>query len=315
MRWELSSPAIERLLRLQSGMVARSQLLAAGASAKDVERWVRRRELTPIHTGVYAAHTGALSVLQRKWAAVLAAWPAALAGESALDWPRAGGLLVAVDASRRVRDVPGVTFVRMRGLRAQVVWATEPPRVRPEYAALAIASQRLGADDVAGAFGALARARSEGWATASRLESAVADLRAVPRLHGRAILRAMIADLRAGTHSVLERGYLELVERAHGLPAGTRQAQGAAGGRRTFQDVRYDPYGVVVELDGWAFHRDRRDADADRDLDALAQRGDITVRLTSVQVHRDPCRTAVRIAQVLRQRGWAGEARGCPRCR
>ena len=37
-----------------------------------------------VHPGVYVNHTGELTWLQRAWAAVLFAWPAALSHDSAL---------------------------------------------------------------------------------------------------------------------------------------------------------------------------------------------------------------------------------------
>ena len=42
-----------------------------------------RKELVVLFPGVYVDHTGRASWIQRAWGAVLYAWPAALAGESA----------------------------------------------------------------------------------------------------------------------------------------------------------------------------------------------------------------------------------------
>jgi len=311
MRFELTHPSAQWLLARQSGTVRRAQLLEIGATAKDVERWVRRRELVAVRTGVYVAHTGPLTTLQEQWAAVLALWPAALARGSALGWPDPAGIVVAVHETRRVQAPPGVVVVRSRGLDDVVSWQAAPPRVLPEHAVLAVASVRLRRGDVSGAFAALARARSEGKVSPGRLDSA---LRSSVRLHGRPMLTAMVADLRDGTHSVLERGYLQRVVRPHGLPRGRRQAGSRSTGRRTFQDVRYDDLGVVVELDGWHFHRHTRDADADRDLAELAVTGALTIRLTDRQVYGDACRTAARLAQVFARRGWDGMPQRCPGC-
>ncbi|MDP3891593.1 type IV toxin-antitoxin system AbiEi family antitoxin domain-containing protein [Nocardioides sp.] len=76
--------AVGRLLRSQAGVVARRQVLECGGTDNDIERLVRRREWARVHTGVYVDHTGPLSWEQRAWAAVLAHWPAALAGAAAL---------------------------------------------------------------------------------------------------------------------------------------------------------------------------------------------------------------------------------------
>ncbi|MGV0835473.1 type IV toxin-antitoxin system AbiEi family antitoxin domain-containing protein [Mycolicibacterium thermoresistibile] len=71
-------------LELQGGVVSRRQALAAGMQDHDIRRMLRRREWVRVHAGVYVDHTGPLSWLQRAWAAVLYAEPAALCLESAL---------------------------------------------------------------------------------------------------------------------------------------------------------------------------------------------------------------------------------------
>jgi hypothetical protein len=127
----------------------------------------------------------------------------------------------------------------------------------------------------------------------------------------------MLADFRDGACSVLERGYLHRVERAHGLPRGERQTRSTATGRLTFRDVHYRVQGVVVELDGHAFHDAPRDRDRDalRDLAELGSSNLVTTRVTYGLVFGDACRTAGLIGDVLRRRGWTGRPRTCPACR
>ena len=127
----------------------------------------------------------------------------------------------------------------------------------------------------------------------------------------------MLADLRDGACSVLERGYLHRVERAHGLPRGERQTRSIATGRSTYQDVRYRRQRVIVELDGRAFHDAPKDRDRDalRDLAELSGSGLVTTRVTYGLVFGDAYRTARLIAQLLRGRGWTGRPRSCPNCR
>ena len=75
---------LARLLRDQDGVVARRQLLSLpGTDRTVVARLVRRRELVEVLRGVYVEHTGPPSWQQRVWVAVLWAWPAALAAQSA----------------------------------------------------------------------------------------------------------------------------------------------------------------------------------------------------------------------------------------
>jgi hypothetical protein len=135
-------------------------------------------------------------------------------------------------------------------------------------------------------------------------------------LRDRRLLGELLEDLKAGACSVLEREYLRRVERAHGLPAGERQVADSVAGVSVERDVTYAAYGLVVELDGRAFHGSvaARDADHARDLDAAVARDLRTVRLTYGQVLGEPCRTASGIGGLLRLGGWMGEVTPCPEC-
>lgn len=126
----------------------------------------------------------------------------------------------------------------------------------------------------------------------------------------------MLGDLRDGTCSFLERGYLQLVERPHGLPRMNRQAKDVLAGRTIYRDGEYAAYKLAVELDGIAYHRGSRAraADSVRDLETLATRDEVTVRLTPHQVFREGCRSGHLIGRILQGRGWAGRAIRCPAC-
>ena len=71
---------------------------------------------------------------------------------------------------------------------------------------------------------------------------------------------------------MLEHGYLTLVERPHGLPAGRRQVRDSRHGP-LYRDVVYGELDQVVELDGRMWHdsAEQHDADLDRDLDAAVE--------------------------------------------
>src|SRR5690606_35251780 len=122
-------------------------------------------------------------------------------------------------------------------------------------------------------------------------------------------LGEVLEDLSVGACSVLERGYLTRVERAHGLPTAQRQVRDSIRGP-VYRDVVYSSQQQVVELDGRLFHdsASARRADLDRDLDA-ATRGLGTVRVGWGQVFGSPCRTARRIGALLALRGWLGQVR------
>lgn len=298
----------------QDGVLARRQLLAAGATDFDIARLVRRRELIPVFRGVYVNHSGRLTQAQRHWAAVLAFWPAALAHASALPDPPVTVVHVAVDQARNLRPVPRIMLHRMPDFAQRAELDRNPPAVRLEHALIDVVSSHLRDEDCAAAFAVLARVCATRRTTPQRILQALTTRR---RVAGRRTLEAMITDLRDGACSVLERGYLHRVERAHGLPRGQRQAHSTATGRSTFQDVHYQGQGVVVELDGRAFHGSPRDRDRDalRDLAELSRSDLVTIRLTYGLVFGDACRTAALIGDLLRRRGWVGRRRSCPACR
>jgi len=311
---------IRALLELQDGVVARRQALSAGLTPTDVARLIRRREWVKVHPGVYVNHTGHLSWNQRAWAAVLACWPAALDGWSAVrahEGPGRRGddraVAVAVAHERKVVAPEGVVPRRARAFADQVQWNLTPPRVRYDHAIVDLADRaRTDLDAIA----ALADACGGRRTTARRLHAAVA---ATSRLERRRFLEAILGDVQEGTCSVLEHAYLTDVERPHGLPRGVRQAPAIAGGRRMFRDVVYrgtkPEWKQYVELDGRLFHDSTRarDRDMERDLDAALERTD-TVRLGYGQVFDRACRTAAKIGRLLQMRGWGGEAIPCPNC-
>ncbi|GGD17811.1 hypothetical protein GCM10007231_16060 [Nocardioides daphniae] len=288
-------------------------MLADGLQPHDVKRLVRRRDLVPVHRGVYVTHTGDLTWRQQAWAGALALWPAALWGPSALaamdarepvnDTP----LHLAVDHERRVAQLTGVVLHRVVGLEPRVRWSASPPRMHVEEAALDVA---VTAGDEFAAVAALADVVQRRLTTPARL-SATLDRRV--RLAHRGWLTDVLADLEEGSDSVLEHRYLVRVERRHGLPHGRRQAR--LPGAAAVHDVLYEGARVIVELDGRAHHSLARDRFADLDRDAVALlAGHVTVRLGWGQVVGQPCRTAARLAALLAQRGWEGSLRPCPDC-
>lgn len=306
--------ALAHLLRQRSGVVSRRQVLELGGDPNDLRRMVRRRELVRLHPGVYLDHTGEPTWLQRAWAGVLHAWPSALWGPSALraaDGPGRrdaddGLLHVAVAAERNLTEPAGVRLHRIGVFEERVQWNLSPPRFRYDDAALDVA---VTAGSEFAAIAAIASACQTRRTTAGRMRTSL-DVR--ERVPGRAWLEAVLLDVENGSNSVLEQGYLDRVERAHGLPRPERQVT-AAGPSSTliYRDVEYAD-GLIIELDGRLFHdtATARDRDLDRDLDAAVDSRQ-TVRLSWGQVYDRPCRTADRIGRLLRARGWADAPHAC----
>ena len=305
---------VAQVLARQSGVVSRRQIVALGLEPHDVRRLVRRRDLTPVHAGVFVEHTGEPTWVQRAWAAVLFCSArdldnhgpgAALAGASAIraaDGPGrgegGGPIVVAIPRERRVRAPAGIRVVRTFGLGDRVLWNVGPPRLRYDEAALDVAIETTG--ELA-AIAALARAVQGGHTTAARMLEALGQRTRAPR---RDFLAGVLSDVARGTCSVLEHEYVVRVERPHGLPAGRRQMRVGTASGVVYRDNALGE--VLIELDGRLFHdtAEQRDADHERDLDA-AVAGQGTVRLTWGQVVDRPCTTAAKLSAILELSGLA----------
>lgn len=308
---------LDDLLRLQSGVISRRQAHQLGLQPHDIERKLRRREWVRLFAGVFIDHTGEPSWHQRAWAGVLYYWPAALGHDSALHaYSGAAGrsgepIELVVDRHRHVAPLPGYRVRRRARLTESVRWNLAPPRVGIEDAALDVAADAT--SDFA-AIEVLAEVCRSRRTTPARLIDAA---RSRGRLRRRKWLLAVLDDLSSGACSVLERGYLSRVERAHGLPAPVRQREQQTSNGARYRDVDYPALGLVIELDGRLFHDSpaARNADLQRDLDSAAT-GALTVRLGWGQVFDHACETAARLGTILRGRGWTGAPTPCgPACR
>lgn len=310
----LDEAALARLLKKQSGVVSRAQVVGLGGSRADVRRLLARRELHVVHPGVFVDHGGQLTRRQREWAAVLACAPAALHRESALDahgmtrdrspGAAAGPVHLLVAKERRITPPSGVVIERVADHEKWVQGTRRPPRAVFDFALLKAAGDR----GQAAAIALLSDAVHQGMTTAPRLAESIDGL---PRLRQRALLREILVDVASGTRSVLERRYLRDVEHAHGLPQGERQLRRDTASGVVHRDVCYAVERTLVELDGAFGHRDAVDrwADLQRDLDAAIE-NHVTLRPGWAQV-LEPCRLAGLVAAVLQSRGWSGAPQRC----
>lgn len=123
----------------------------------------------------------------------------------------------------------------------------------------------------------------------------------------RRVLAEALGLIGEGAESAAEVRYARDVERAHGLPEGTRQAP-APGAR--FRDSAYEAVAVVVEIGGRLGHvgwRGQQRAGT-RDRKATTT-GLLTVRGGWMDVAVRPCEFAADLALVFRNRGWTGRPR------
>lgn len=300
----------------QAGAFTRAQALAHGIDDCVLGRRCRNRQIQRIHQGVYADFTGPLPWRTRLWAAWLACGPdAALTGDTALRWYGLTGdwndpsIHLAVPSDRRLEQRPGIRISRHQDFSSWLLDGHEPRIVRLEVAVLTAAARRAAPDRRAALVLDACRQRRT---TPGRL---LAELSRLPRLRGRNELRKILLDATHGVQSFLEQSYLTRVERAHGLPAGTRQVRAIDGETITYRDVEYKPYDLIIELDGRAGHAEATSAWRDMRRDnAAALQGKTTLRF-GYQLVSDPCTAAGQVSAALTDRGWPGVSIRCsPTC-
>jgi hypothetical protein len=311
---------LPELARRQSGVINREQARAAGLTDDAIEAKLRAHRWRRVFDGVYATFSGPLPRAATMWAAVLWAGPGAmLSHESAAELIGLGAGLgadplsavhVTIPAARRVRAIPGVVVHRSRRV-AQIRHPSRlPPQTRVEETVLDLAQA---ASDIDRAIGWIARACAQRLTTEDRLTATLAGRH---RVRWRVELAEALGDVASGCHSLLELRYLRDVERGHGLPTGVRQQVRPRTGGRWYDDVCYQAYATLVELDGQAAHpADLRWRDMRRDNAGVTD-GMSVLRYGMADVTERTCEVARQVVAVLRHNGWLGAPTRCgPRCR
>lgn len=235
-----------------------------GLSSGAIQRRVERGLLHCVHRGVYAVGHPQLSLRGRWLAAVLACGPGAVLSHrsAAALWDLATvpASRIEVSVARRVRGPARVVLHLSRALEADSasqagIPVTTPNRTLVDLAAVVTARR-------------LRRAVER----AERLQ--LLDVAAIERLctggrHGTGMLRSILSQYDQSivwTRSELERSFLELGASA-GLPVPLVNVQ-VAGWE---VDMLWCEERLVVELDGYAYHRTRAAFERDRRRDADLQ--------------------------------------------
>jgi hypothetical protein len=303
---------LEDVLQRQCRVLSRSQATAAGITSDTIKANLRAGRWQRILPRIYATFTGPVPRMALLWAVVLRAGRGAVLSHQTaaelnglLDRP-SSAIHVTVPAERRPSPIPGVVIHHSERATSAVHPGPVLPRTRVEETVVDLTQTARTTEE---AIGWIASACGRRLTTADRLRQA---LRARTRLRWRQLLTAVVDDTGSGCHSVLERRYLRDVERAHGLPHGRRQAARKTEAGNRYEDVRYDDYAVVTELDGRAAHpEERRRLDQRRDNEAAAT-GTRVLRYGWLDVDR-PCATALQTARALRAGGWTGVPTRCRR--
>jgi very-short-patch-repair endonuclease len=281
----------------QHGVVARKQLREAGLSRGAVEHRLRKGVLRALHRGVY--RTGPTTPRYQAEAAALLA-----CGEDAVLTHRtAAGILGIIPEPRPEQpiDVSGPRSLRgpRSGVRLHRVGRLPDDEVERRYGLVVAAGPRT-ILDLASCLGpydlerALARAERRDLVTLDRVR-AIADRH--PRRPGRGRLQALLDDIAepALTRSPPERLLLKRLRRA-GVPR--PRANARIHGMEV--DLLFPDYRLAVEIDGYAFHRQRPAFEDDRGRGAaLAARGIMVLRFTPRQLKREPDKVLAQLCLAL----------------
>jgi very-short-patch-repair endonuclease len=270
----------------QHGLVTRRQLLETGLTPDQIKMRVKRRRYCPVHRGVYLVGPPIAPHL-REMAAVLACGPGAVVSHRS-----AGALWNLLPPCKAPAPVDILVPVRHRehrpGIRAHRTSRLDPgettnveriPVTSPARTVLDLAG-KLGPQELERVLSLMER---EGLSTLCEVSSLIEGH---PRRPGSGLLRALVRGEASPTltRSEAEERFLALVRKAK-LPR-PEVNMGVAGYE---VDFFWRPQGLVVEVDGFAFHASRRAFKRDRRRDAaLLVKGVRVIRITWDQLVREP---------------------------
>lgn len=292
--------SVHELLTAQRLVVTAAQLRDAGVPRHQVRWLVDSGVWQRTGRGLYYAAGDEPPWISRVWTAGLAAGSdSTIAGTSAA---RLHGLLP--DDAAPIQVLVPATRRRAAGLAGVVVTRTRISRRSQTLDGLRCTTVPETLIDCAGVLevkdleALIGRAYQRRLCNKQALAAALAGRRFVDQ---RTLLQAAADDAARGIHSPLELHYARHTERPHGLPRARRQVR--VGEELEWADVQYDEFGVIVELDGTAFHENARFRDRRRD-NRNSRAGHVILRYGWAEVISDPCGVAREVAGVLRNRGW-----------
>jgi hypothetical protein len=292
--------------------VSWAELTALGCSKEKVRWLVESGRWQRVFPRVYATFSGPIPYQVMLHAAVLYAGKgAALSHATALHLyglgPRPGRIHVTVPFDRKIRAQPGLTIHRSRTLSAKDVRIVVPTMTTLERTVVDLLADQRSARNALGLVGDAVRSRQT---HADRLRAA---LLAAPGVKWRKAVLDALPDVRAGAHSVLEIMDAK-ARRRHGLPMGERQFTRKRNGVEHL-DVLIGEFQTHIEMDGQLGHDGTLEVwrDMDRDNHSEVKRFR-HLRYGFADMLDRPCEVMIQQAVILRQQGWTGEFRRCPKC-
>jgi hypothetical protein len=278
----------------QNGNITRRQSHELGLDGNAIDYRVRVGRLYRVFRGVYSVGRPAIAPQQRAAAAVLACGPgAALSHSSAMtlwgywrQWDKTLEVTVVGDRRTKGIRVHRSTTLRRRDITTQLgIRATTPARTILDM------SPRLNDKSLRRL---VKNALNSPWLTEDHLAEMLAR-------HPTAPGARRIAKL-IGRDGTPERAGWEDEFPAfcakHGLPAPIMGQPF----RGYILDALFPAEKVIVELDGWDFHKGKIAFEDDRERDAeMLAHSHVTVRMTWDRIHERPRREARRLRKILDQ--------------
>ena len=263
---------------------------------KAIVHRVRTGRLFWVYRNVYSVGRPPRTALERATAAVLACGSgAALSHRSALC---AWGLQHPWHPPPFDVTVP--RDVRIKGIRTHQVRNFIRTDIRG-LSGMHVTSPALALLDCAKTLDVKARARAVNDArnrNLIRLETFAKTLDRFPHHPGRKLLLPFVERGSGPTDSGFEDDLLPFCV-LHGLPI--PETNVIVAGHRV--DALFPAEKVIIECDGWTFHRSREAFENDRDRDAdTLEAGHVTIRLTKRRLRRQPDREAERLWNILTAR-------------
>jgi very-short-patch-repair endonuclease len=285
------------LARRQGGLVHRRQCRALGLTDRQLHRLAVQGCLNPLGHGVLRVAGAPATDLTTMWHCVLATRGVLVAGSAAYLWGMIeqppGTVQVAIRHDRRVTAPTGCRIRRV-GLAAGDC---------DRRYGLPVTGQVRSALDLIADSGPVEattfadRAVSQGWLSLPDLER-----RLQRPLPGNGTLRRVIRTLATGAEAESERRLHRLLH-AHGITGWTANHQVRAAGVLVARlDVAFVSARIAIEVDGFAYHRDRDRFQRDRTRqNELVNLGWTVLRFTWQDITADPDRVIATVRLALRR--------------
>jgi hypothetical protein len=295
----------------RGGVFTTGQASELGVGYEVIRSQIAAGRWTRLHEGVYLMGNMRPGEVSTRWSALLASGDGAVLSHRTaaeiygIRHSAPGSQVhVSIPATRVEVPVPGARVRRSRLLPGKSTTYKGWPITTAADTVLDLIAELRSPHDVVALLTDACRSK------AVTAEEILKSMGRRKRQRHRQLVKDVLADVVGGLESLLEHKYLVRVERPHGLPYGRRQVKAEAHGVPIREDVEYDEFETVVELDGRlghegsGRHRDRR-----RD-NASTVGKKATLRYGHADLE-EPCHAAMEVATVLTHHGWTGQIKRC----